>query len=408
MALKKSFKYNITLFIVFLSIIWLPLQKIWIEIDGASRMIFTLCLIGVFINMEEIVRLCFRRPVSYYLVLSFYMFLNGLLFDSAPLFGNGSMGYFVMIVHIFVAPMLMLMTVSLINYNVEKTVGMLLIAALIYVIISVVTGTGNIYDEQFESVVANGNEIALLIFTGFVAAVIMLARKRISIPVFIVIEAVFIYAIMKVGSRMGFGMMLIVAVVSILALRRQRNIKTYVFLAIMVVAGYFVVDFILDETFLGERLMGTTTQMEESRLATGTVFDRFGDRGIQYYLSWPFFVKHPFFGIGFHQWTNYSPSRLVAHSEYMVHYVEGGVVASLLYLPFLIGLVVRLVKGIRINPDNPDTKTAKVLFAAMLAVIFGNFVLWTYDSKGVFIVYGIVHAITLKLIEGKRPTIPLS
>ena len=67
MALKKSFKYNITLFIVFLSIIWLPLQKIWIEIDGASRMIFTLCLIGVFINMEEIVRLCFRRPVSYYL-----------------------------------------------------------------------------------------------------------------------------------------------------------------------------------------------------------------------------------------------------------------------------------------------------------------------------------------------------
>ena len=74
-------------------------------------------------------------------------------------------------------------------------------------------------------------------------------------------------------------------------------------------------------------------------------------------------------------------------------------------MPFLIGLVVRLVKGIRINPDHPETKTAKVLFAAMLAVIFGNFVLWTYDSKGVFIIYGIVHAITLKLLEGKCTTL---
>ena len=53
----------------------------------------------------------------------------------------------------------------------------------------------------------------------------------------------------------------------------------------------------------------------------------------------------------------------------------------------------------------PETKTAKVLFAAMLAVIFGNFVLWTYDSKGVFIIYGIVHAITLKLLEGKCTTL---
>lgn len=405
MALKKSFKYNITLFIVFLSIIWSPLQRLWIEIDGASRLIFTLCLIGVFINMEEIVELCFRRPVPYYLVLTFYMFVNGLVFDSAPQFGNGSMGYFIMIVHIFLAPMLMLLTVSLIHYNVNRTLSALLLAVLIYVVISVVTGTGNIYDEQFESVVANGNSIALMVFTGFMLAIIQLARKRIGIPVFIVIEAVFIYAIMKVGSRMGFGMMFIVAIVSVLTLRRQRNLRTYVFLAVLVVAGYFVVDFIMDETFLGERLMNTTTQMEDSRFATGTVFDRFGDRGIQYYLSWPFFVKHPFFGIGFHQWINYSPSKLVSHSEYMVQYLEGGAVAFFLYMPFFIGLVVRLVKGIRINPGHPETKTAKVLFAAMLAVIFGNFVLWTYDSKGVFIIYGIAHAITLKLLEGKCTTL---
>ena len=282
---------------------------------------------------------------------------------------------------------------------------MLLLATLIYVVISVVTGTGNIYDEQFESVVANANEIALLVFTGFVSSIILFVRKRIGIPVFIVIGTVFIYAIMSVGSRMGFGMMFIVAVVSVLALRRQRNLRTYVFLAVLIVAGYFVVDFILDETFLGERLMNTTTQMEDSRLATGTVFDRFGDRGIQYYMSWPFFVKHPFFGIGFHQWIKYSPSNLVSHSEYMVQYLEGGVVAFSLYMSFLIGLLVRLVKAIRISPDHPDTKTAKVLFAVMLAVIFGNFVLWTYDSKGIFIIYGIVHAITLKLLEGKRLTL---
>lgn len=405
MALKKSFKYNITLFIVFLSIIWLPLQKIWIEIDGAGRLVFTLCIVGVLINMEEIVQLCFRRPISYYLVLTLYMLVNGLVFNSPPLFGNGSMGYYVMAYHIFIAPMIMLMTVSLIHYKVDRTVNVLLVATMIFVIISIVTGTGNIYDEQFESVVANGNEVALIVVTGFALAIIQFIRKKLSKAIFLMVAAVFIYAIIKIGTRMGFGMLIIVTVVSVLTLRKQRDFKTYVFLAVLIVAGYFLVNFIMDETVLGERLSNTTSQMEGSRFATGTVFDNFGDRGVQYYLSWPYFVQHPFFGIGFHQWIKYSPTNLVSHSEYMVQYVECGVVAFFLYMPFLIGLVVRLVKGIRINPGHPDTKTAKVLFATMLAVIFGNFVLWTYDSKGVFIIYGIVHAITLKLLEGKCTTL---
>lgn len=400
---NSKFKINLTLAIIILDIIWTPLQTVLFQVDSAGRVVSVLTIFAVFLNASDINKLCFRKPMSYYLLLAPYMFINGLVNNSQLLYDTGFKGVFVMFNTIFMATMVMLLTVVLCHRNFNKTLNCISIAILLYCLMCVFSGSMTQYldeGERLESVV-NINEVALMLAVAFSFVLIQYLRGQIILTVFIIISAFLLVVNVLTGSRMGFGMTSIIIVVSILLLRNKRSVSSTVVTVLLLVIGYFLLNFVMDNTYVGERMMETSTQIENNTYASGTIFDKYGDRGIQYYLSWPFFLQHPIFGIGFHQWIKYSPTGHISHSEFMVQYLECGLVAFVLYLLFFIGITSKLRRNWKYL-GSIDLKTAKVLYATMLAIAFGNTVLWTYNCRGIFAIYGLAFAIIIKSLETQK------
>lgn len=379
--------YNFSLFVVCFTILWIPIQKLLIQIDGAGRIPVVLSLVAIFINFQNIGKYCLHKPLSFYLLLSIYIFLNGLAFHSNQLYDSGFAGVFQLFRAVFVTPMIMLVVVVLCQQRFEKTLNVLTIIFLIYTILSFFTMDTS--SDRIRSAITNTNELVLMIFPTFPLLLVQYINNRIKLIPLICLELLVFIVVVLSGSRMGFGMALIVLLGAVMMLSRKRKASSIIILVLLLIGIYVAINYVIDSTVVGARLANTTTQMEGE---TGTFWDKLGDRGIQYYLSWPVFRNHPIFGIGFRQWESLGITYYRLHSEYLVQYVELGFVGITLFLLFFIGLL-KKVYQCKKNKDDCYSKIAMVFFVSLLAILFGNAVLWSYNSVGVFVIYGISYSI---------------
>lgn len=397
--MNKEFKYRFSAVVVFLIIIWAPSQA-YVVIDGAHRIPFFLSLLTVLIYLPEIRTTCFRKPMAFYLILAPYMFINGLAHNSQSLYAGGGMGVYMMLNSIIKPVLLMLIVVCQSNYKIDGTLKYITITVLVYCLLCFFSGKMvdiRVEGERLEGVI-NSNEVALMIAVGFMLTLLLFIRKQLRIILFVLLEGAFVLAVMATGSRMGFIMIGIVAILTIIMLREKRKIGSLL-LSLVFLGGIFVfLNYVMENTYIGERLMTTTTQTESTIHMTGTILDKFGDRGLQYYYGWPFFISHPVFGIGFHQWIKFSPSGHVCHSEYLVQSLECGIIGFVFYMSFFVGLIHKLWRQ-RFVQDWLDSKTINVLFCSMIAIAFANIVLWTYTSTGIFAIYGIAYALIINYQE---------
>lgn len=170
--------------------------------------------------------------------------------------------------------------------------------------------------------------------------------------------------------------------------KKHRSLKSlFLSLTILLV---LVVGFLLLMNYseVGERMASTTEQTEIG--TTGTILDYFGDRGLQYFLSWPYFLRNPITGIGVGNWIGYNPFGLVCHSEYMVQYLEGGLISFVLYCLFWAYMLKQLNLA-RKKSYNARIRSPRILLIfILLSILFANSVLWSYDMYCVFIVYALV------------------
>ncbi len=391
--MDKSLKYNWSIVIVVLVIIWAPAQA-FVQFDGANRIPFLLLLLATFMYRGEIRAYCFRKPLLFYIILAPYMFINGLAHSSQFLYADDVfLGTYLMGFSIFQPLMLLLIIVCQSHYCFDKTLRWITLAIAIYCILCFASGRMADYGDEGKRLtsIINSNEVALMIAICFSLSLLLFSRKIIKLGVFLPLEGLIVIAAIATGSRMGLGMIAIVSIASVWFLREHNNIGA-IFLSLLLLAGlFFIMSYILKNTSIGERILNTTTQTEMMYYSTGTILDRFGDRGLQYFYGWPFFLKHPIFGIGFHQWINIGPLGFVCHSEYLVASLENGLIALFLYLSFLFGIFRGLLRGWK-HSSFLDSKTCGVLLCSMLSILFANFVLWTYNSTGVFATYGIAYA----------------
>lgn len=390
----NKLKYNLTLAVVFLAIIWVPLQSVFLKVDAGGRVPTFLIVFALLFNLKDIKRFCFKKPVVYYMLLAPYMFVNGLVFHSNELYSLGFNGYLVLFGVIFLAPFIMLLVIHLCRKNYKKTLFILGLAIVLYSIMCISNGQMVAYSDGGERLVgvANSNEVALMMAIGFSIVLTQYVRGELHI-LFVLIVSVFLFiAVFATGSRMGFGMGVISVIVSILLLRKKTSIISNLFTLAFFLCAYLFIDYVLDSTYLGERISETTSQTDSFTVVSGTILDKFGDRGLQYYFSWPFFLQKPIFGIGFHQWMKYNPSGFVCHSEYMVQYLECGIIGFTLYFLFIFGMMRKLWEC-RNEANETLARTAKVLFATLCSIIFASSVLWNYNSYGVFAIYGLSYAI---------------
>ena len=326
-------------------------------------------------------------PVKLYVFVAFYMLLNGLVKGSAAAYEKD--GLYLMCTNILEPVLTMMITVVLARRNFNRTVRILSIVLLLYCLICLHNAG---YDESERlNVGLNANEIA--IHCAICMGLLLLQfsqKKRMKSWLFVVVSLLPLYVILETGSRMALTMVIIA--VLFVWLSKIDFKKPKHFLGSLIAASVIVLigSYILNNTMIGERMMSTSEQGNELIFATGTFLDNFGDRGWPYYFSWPYFLQNPITGIGFHRWILYSPAELVFHSEYLVQYVECGLLSFIPYMVFLFWLLKMIYRKTKSSVVPTEKAMSMTLHGILLSIFFSNLVLWSYSMHVVFIVYGLI------------------
>lgn len=385
-SFELNFKQKFALLAVIFRVIWPPLQVWYIHADGAAMISFYILLAAFLVNLSEIKNTAWRKPLTIYAVLAFYMMLNGLLMGSAEMYPKD--GDWIIVTGLMAPIMSMMIIGNCASKDFDGTIKWMAYGLTFYSILCMRNSAMD--DDGRMNAEINANEIALSAAIGYGLYLLLYIRKAISkkLMLLAIIPA---YVIVLTGSRMGLAMIAIMSF-GMSALKFDFKKATTLFGA-LALTGILVaiLIYILDNTVIGERMMSTTTDHEKLIFETGTILDYYGDRGFQYYFSWPVFLEHPIFGIGFHQWQKYNPTEHVCHSEYMVQYVECGVVAFVLFCTFWFKLL-KSSYAFRRNSNDLQKKSITCLLIMLLAIIYSNSVLWSYNMICVFTVYALAFA----------------
>ncbi len=128
----------------------------------------------------------------------------------------------------------------------------------------------------------------------------------------------------------------------------QKSSKKLFTLLLLAIPVTLVVFYLLQETYVGERLLGTKEQSESLSdsidYQTGTFLDYLGDRTWYYVLGFSNFLDHPIFGIGFYNFKHYNDAPFIMHPEYMLEIAEGGLMACVLFFTFILSLLYYMTK----------------------------------------------------------------
>lgn len=386
---KFNLKENLGLLTIALAVLWRPITLWYIHIDSAARIPLFFFLLSFILLYKEIVRYTLRRPVTLYMFVAIYMVINGFVNDSGKVYEKD--GNYLILTHILEPILSMMITIVLARKNFKQTLKWLSWILLFFCILCL-RNSGYDEDNRMNAEI-NANEIAIHCAICFGLLLLQFIRnKGWTSRSFIIFAFIPIYIIMNTGSRMALGMSALMVLFAWLSKHGNINLKNIILIIIFGGALAYIGNYVIENTMIGDRLMSTTEQGEELEMTTGTVLDYYGDRGLQYYFSWPYFLENPYTGIGFHKWPLYSPTGLVCHSEYMVQYVECGLIAFVPYVLFLLSLFKILVSNFRHRRGKKQQSTSIILIALLLSIVFSNTVLWSYNIHAVFIIYGLAFA----------------
>lgn len=158
-------------------------------------------------------------------------------------------------------------------------------------------------------------------------------------------------------------------------------------LVLLIGVIYMAYQYVIEETYLGERLMQTAEQGEESNESDVEALNFLGDRALQYIMAWDFFGENPITGIGLYNFQVVADFPMALHSEYMVQLCECGIIGSVLYLLFMSGLIAKIM-----IIYNRNSKLFFVFVGGILCILSFNFTAWTYQGTAYFAMYGIILA----------------
>lgn len=382
--ITKSFRYYLALLTIFIVPLWAPINKWIIRIDGAGRVPLFMLLITMLLLGDKTQSVLFKRPVLYYLCFAIFVFINGILKQSYLTFEDASI--YLIFYWLFTPIMYMVIIAVALKMSFSVTLKWLTLSFFVYCLLCCFWGT--MQDTGRLGGDINSNSMALYgVFCFFCLLLQYICNYR-SFFSLLLFSLVPVLLIVFTGSRTAFVILLIVAFLSVPFFYKKGDIKTFLMIfgatVSIVIGGLYVIN----HTVLGERLMTSTTQMEDHSFATGTILDKFGDRGIQYYLSWPYFKQHPFGGLGLNNWRRVSGQPYVFHSEWLVQYCENGLCGLFLYLLFYISLLHRMTVSQKFDGAR-EVKIRGVVKYILYSIFLLNFVSWTYDSYCVFAFYAV-------------------
>lgn len=387
--------YRFNILYILLIFIWQSIQINLLKgFDGAGRINFILtCAILLLnlLNFKNIRRVFAQNAIlKIALVALIYKIINSyFLYD--PMHTKIPLDVF--IISRLVVPFALILTISLIpkkhiNIFLLLMIGTLYFSGILFMI-------GSSFDEgKFSNKMFNINELVLVLIALIAFIILYAIRVRLSSYLLILLLIFPTIFILYSGSRMGFGAYLILVLGYWFIVQDKKSINFIFKMVFIGLVCYVSFQYITENTVVGKRLMSTTEDsmnIKESRLVQGTVFEKFGDRGIFYIKGWALFVQNPVCGIGL---LNFNKSNyFVCHVEYIIHLCELGIIGFLFYILFLRALWINIRKRIRYK----DNVEAHFLFCILICILFSAMVLFLYNSYAIAALFGVITLLTLNV-----------
>lgn len=335
---------------------------------------FAVVVFSLFYILSSDSKMVFSKPAVFYTVWTGYVFVRNLIF------GYGVWQSPVQMFLGFV-PSFVVFLVCLYSFKKDEdlVVRTIIVVLYIYVVYGFLIGgtrtlTGGIEDEErLGGELINANSIGIRACLICFFQTTQWLRKKISLSLYVGLMAFPIVVVLMSGSRTAFVILFLVLVSLLFRKDISRN-TGWLWKLLLIIFGFIALNYIFNNTSLGERLLTSTTQAENYHIDTGTFWDVFGDRGYQYYISIPVIGEHLLFGIGMCNFTSVVPGAfIVLHSEYLIQLLECGLIAFILYFALYASITRGLLKRRTQGSDTAISINRLCLFF-MLAMLFTCFV----------------------------------
>ena len=373
-------------FYIVLILIWLPLNTLVLKFDGAGRSIFLLTLIIIlrYFKKREIIKIVMNPPLFIYGIWVLYAFINRLI--------NGNYHDDLPILSFFTLISTPFFLMVIINYcaikNFERTINVLIFGMYFSLAIALIFSFRTVfYDREVGDI--NSNTIGISSIVLVMLLYLKFYNKKFSTVAFLLFSLIPVIIILTTETRTAFGGLILLIIAHFLIHRSKGIINNILKYVVSLTFLLILLNIIFYNTSLGERILSTTEQAEEAKdLETGIpVLDKFGDRGIFYYLGWQLFMKNPILGVGLNNYIIYTDQGQEQHSEYMIQLAELGIIGFLIFISFYISIFKNLlnIKKIIVTQKNIEIYSAYIVIILMMITVTRM-----YNAWNLFPIVGIV------------------
>lgn len=368
---------------------------------SAVMVLLCLSLFWAITSKHNYLNLMKATPIVFWTLWVGYNFINWKMAGIVSETG-GTMQF---VLSNFVYPII---TMSIVYYegmrNMKRTTIVVVVALAIYVfgglfLEGVVRPANQIWDDLERGETSLGNHLPLTACMMTFFSIIASVKGWISKKWLCVLLAVSFASIVYVATRKALVGWCIIAIMSMFTgfdLRKPSNFFKFLLLIGVIFLAY---NYVIEDTYLGERIIYTQEQGEESNESEVKALNFLGDRAIQYLLAWELFLEHPITGIGLRNFSVVADFPFVLHTEYMVQLCECGIIGSSLYLLFMGGLFVSVFRLKRSN-----VRLFSICLGGLLCMLFLNFTAWTYQGNAFFAMYGLILAVCYHETKYDKPT----
>lgn len=377
----NSNKYINYLYIV-LVILWEPIQKTFLHIDGQGRIVFVLTVLFFLKNClnPQYRAIAFSKPAVIWLIWVVYAFINMLIKG----YNSAIPAYMYVVLQLFKPYFLMtVVVVECVNDKI-RTIQLLWITYLVYVIIGfffmdLVRTDATDYSAMAERSSLNtlGNLLPLhCVFLTFFALVLSQDKATSFSPLFMYISVCFsAYVIMVVATRKAFMALLIVILFYVLS-RVKLTMKNILLIFFFALITPLIVDAVVEQSFIGKRFKEGQEVGVKKNTTEIQWLSVFGDRTPQYINGMGLFIQNPLTGIGLENYMSRTGTSQRLHTEYIVQLAENGVVGFILFLAFWSFFIKQILRHFRVSEVRAY---ALVNGGAIVAILFIGLTAWLYS-----------------------------
>lgn len=382
--MKKYLKFEY-FYLVFI-LIWPPFNRLIFKMDGAGRtvLILSVFLIARLALKKDFAKIAFGKPTVIWGIWVIYAFVNSLLkgyyHDDLPAYS--------LLVQISV-PYILMVTINFLSINDQKKLlNVLIFGMYLSVLIILFFNTsagGDRYSGQM-----NSNTVGIMSTILSMLIYLKYHNKSISLIKFILLSIVPVTLIITTGSRTAFGGLIMLILTHFIINRSKSVLITILQFSLGIALLILPLNFVLHNTALGERIQSTTQQSEEGiDMETGNVLlDKFGDRGIYYYLGWQVFSENPVSGIGLDNFMDYTGGEFKEqHSEYMIQLSELGIIGFLIFFFFYFSIFKDLFN---IRSNSSQGSKAEIYIAYVIIILIMITATRMFRVWHLFMIIGVV------------------